>query len=450
MRYTTVVKRFAVVDGRRYDRVAGSLATEPTSRFAKGRGRGNLYALIEMRGAPSSLDTLAERMAKIINESYYRQRRSVTAGLREAIREANSFLLHENENSMAGDQGSAGISCAVLRGEDLYIAQAGPAALYVGGKGQVKRFPEVSPWLDSSGSWSDTDATPVGKGPDLHVDLFHATVSRNDTLLFVSPGLARRLPPRAWGNILAAASVDAVIGELLAVGAGGDWSALAIRLGEDRAGEQVAQAPVAVAALAPEVSPAPSPQPAPPKKDVLQIKRRMGARREEARAIRKSLRRQARAQKALALTSIATNTAAGIVRTIALMGAPVPPNNPAIAGVAAVAASGAVQAARIASERLPTFAHGGAVTPGGPDHRAVSVSPREAILNERATQRLGSQGINALNHDQALAPQVTVVQTLDRRVIASAMADTIPAAVARELDAQQGLMPGQRTVYRRD
>lgn len=277
MRDGTVVKRVAVVDGRRYDRVAGILADEPTSRFAKGRDRGNLYALIEMTGAVAIRDTLAERIAEIVHDTYYSQRRSVTAGLRQAIREANSFLFRENENSLAGDQGTAGISCAVLRGEDLYIAQAGPAVLYVAGKRGVNRFPEISPWLDGRGPWEKKDAAPLGRGQDPRVDLFHTTVSRGDTLLFVSTGLANYLPPQAWGSILVTVPTEALIGELLVAAEGRDMSALVVRLSEEESGERVTYRPSPASVSALEPVPAPSPRQTLPKTGALQIQKHMRA-----------------------------------------------------------------------------------------------------------------------------------------------------------------------------
>lgn len=248
MRFKTTIGQVAVVGGRRYDRVEGILVDERTSRFARGRGQSNLYVLVEMEGQVGGREVVAERLANIVRDTYFKQRRSVTAGLQQAVRAANSFLFEENWNSLPDERRTAGVSCAVLRGEDLFVAQAGPAALYVSHKDRAIRFPEISPWLDSV-PMSEVDAAPLGTRPEVHVDLFHSRLNEGDTVLVVDSGLARHVHPRAWYDILTAAPLPAVLQQLLVEGKGGDLWALAVRLGEADVLEAASQPAASVGAL---------------------------------------------------------------------------------------------------------------------------------------------------------------------------------------------------------
>jgi hypothetical protein len=231
MRFKTVVGQVAQVGGHRYDQAHGILAHEPTSRFARGRGRGNLYVLVEVSGPARARDLVADRLADLIREVYYGQRGSVTAALREAIRAGNKLLADENRQSMPDQQWTAGLSCAVLREENLFIAQAGPAALYVTQRGQVIRYPDLSPWLDQT-PFEASDAAPLGKRRDVHVDLFHTQLSDNNSFLLVNSGIARELHPQAWPHILIDPSISSILKKLSAAAQSDELLALVVRLGE--------------------------------------------------------------------------------------------------------------------------------------------------------------------------------------------------------------------------
>jgi hypothetical protein len=242
MRFKTTIDQVAIAGGFRQDKADGTVVYEPVSRFAKGRNRGSLYVLVEVSGPARGRSLVADRLAELVGEIYYSQRGSVTAALREAIREVNRMLSDENKQSMPDAQWSAGISCAVLRSEDLFIAQAGPAALYVAHGRQVTRFPDISPWLDRI-PLEDAEAGPLGERHDVHVDLFHTQASENDTILLVNSSLAGHLSPQVWPRIMTGPSVSAVLDELSIEAKGSDLSALAVRLNDEGPVRSAAQPP---------------------------------------------------------------------------------------------------------------------------------------------------------------------------------------------------------------
>ena len=244
----TTVAGIAVVGGSLYDQPNNVLVDERTAPFARGRSRGSLYILVELSGAGTEHDTIAKQMLQVMRQTYYGHRGSVTAGLRQAVYQANELLLEENRNSLPGEQRSAGVSCAVLRGDDLFIAQAGPALIYLLHQGQESRFPDRSPWLDGFPP-EEVDAVALGERHELNVDLYHSQTSPGDTLLFGSSGLARDIAPAAWPRILSVTPVNALLQDLRRQGGGFELSALVVCLGDATVDEGGAQ-PVAGAAVA--------------------------------------------------------------------------------------------------------------------------------------------------------------------------------------------------------
>jgi hypothetical protein len=238
MSIKTAVGQVALVGGGLHDQPASILVDERTSPFARGKGRGNLYIVMEVSGPEVGRELVTRQMTQVIHHAYYRWRGSVTAGLREAIREANGLLFEENRNSLPGERRTAGVSCAVLRDGDLFVAQAGPAAVYLFHEGQVVRFPEESPWLDGT-SPQEMDVTALGERHDVNVGLFHHQVSHSDTFLLVDSELACDVAPDFWPDILTKISVVVVLEELLTACRGRDLAALVVRLGEETGGQAV-------------------------------------------------------------------------------------------------------------------------------------------------------------------------------------------------------------------
>jgi hypothetical protein len=228
----TTVAQIAVVGGGLYDQPNNILVAEPTSPLARGRGRGNLYAVVELSGPAIGRDVIARQMIQAMHRAYYGWQGSVTAGLQKAIHEANDLLLDENRTSLPGERRKAGVSCIALRDDDLFIAQAGPTAIYLLHDGSVNRYPDVSPWLDGFPP-EEMDAAALGERHDFHVDLFHQQAGEGDTLLVVESELACAIGPEIWPKLLAKAPANVVLEDLYAAGGGRELSALVVRLGEE-------------------------------------------------------------------------------------------------------------------------------------------------------------------------------------------------------------------------
>jgi hypothetical protein len=198
-----------------------------------------LYLLVEVTGPETGRDIIADQLALVIRDIYFEQRSSVTAGLQKALQQANSMLFAENRDSLPGERRTAGASCVVLRDSDLFIAQVGPAAIFLARGEQVDRIPDLSPWLDGVPP-EEMDAAALGERLDVNVSLFHRQVVAGDVILLAETVLAHQVSATQWPVILDCASVEETLDALEAASRGKDASALVVAMG----GEVSAAAPV--------------------------------------------------------------------------------------------------------------------------------------------------------------------------------------------------------------
>jgi len=228
MRIHTAVAQMPLPDGSHYEPLSGILVDERASRLARGRGRGNLYVLVEVGGEQAGRDATALQLAETIRQAYFGASGSVTAGLQQAISRANHVLFEENRNALPGERRSAGITCAVLRHDNLFLAQAGSATAFLWQEGQLLRFPE-QPRPEADLLPGEEPGVLVGSRREVDVSLYHIPVVGADTLLLVESEAAREVEGAAWSLILDSSSVTAVLESLADKVRHDNFWALAVR-----------------------------------------------------------------------------------------------------------------------------------------------------------------------------------------------------------------------------
>ncbi|MBN1659225.1 MAG: hypothetical protein JXA93_12525 [Anaerolineae bacterium] len=258
----TTVGQVALRGGSRDAQAHGILADERATRLSRGRSRGNLYVIVEVGGAIRDRDVRERELAEIVRDVYYAQRGSVTAGLQQALRRVNTTIFTENRDSLPGERRTAGISCAVLRHDDLFIAQAGPTAIFIERDGQVERYPDVSPWLDGVPR-EEVDAWALGERHDINIALAHTTVRQGDTILLTGDVLPRLVAPQAWRDLLSRRPIEATLEGLLSEAHGSDLSALVVHIGQEPASEDTLDRLPAHVPTAPVHETPPGPVPTP-------------------------------------------------------------------------------------------------------------------------------------------------------------------------------------------
>ncbi len=209
---------------------ATHVATAPR-RAARGRAADTVYVLCDLPGAASSvLGELIEVMLK----TYWATPGSVTAALRAAVAVGSEWLMDRNVNAQLPDRQSGGLSCAVLRGSEVFIAQAGPASAYVAQHGTVQHFPAA-------------DAEPMtalGMARAADVRYAHADLQPGDSVVLTDSRWAARLPIEAVASAIVSVRVAQALINLAQLAGSGDLIAVAI----EAAGAVDATVPVESAA----------------------------------------------------------------------------------------------------------------------------------------------------------------------------------------------------------
>lgn len=232
IRLKTAIGHLSIVDGVAQERAENVLVIEPSPLVPLGRGKGNLYALVEVAGEGMERDELGRLLLETINKEYFRAPGGITAGLRQAIKAANAQFFRENRDRPTAERLIGGVSCVALRENDAYIGQAGPALVYAAHKGELTRYPETSPWLDLPlPQWVDEGyAVPLGVRREVDIDLFHCRVQPGDTIVLAETTLAQMAGQDRIARAVVYQEVDRVLAHLKRLAGGRDCSALVIEI----------------------------------------------------------------------------------------------------------------------------------------------------------------------------------------------------------------------------
>lgn len=196
-RLRTDVVQLRIVAGAQRKKASNIRLVEGSPIIPVGAGKGNLYLLVEVTGDPSGKDSIYGELIEILSKEYLRVPGGITNGLRQAIRAANSFLHQKNVHSFPEHRRIGEASCAVLRGNDLYMGLAGSALVYVIRGQRLRLFPPRRPQhLVQPAVEDQSTLPPLGVKQYLQeVGLFHCHIEADDIILLASsalPGLASR------------------------------------------------------------------------------------------------------------------------------------------------------------------------------------------------------------------------------------------------------------------
>ena len=170
-----------IVDGEVKDTsvVPGLVAQPSGSDAARGRSGDFLFAHLTLGGVAGEWSSLGSELLERIRQTYFRTPGSITAALRKAVLEANNLLLRHNL-SKSGPAYEGALTCAVLHGDELFMAQAGEALALIGRNFGVERFPQTKPGA----------VTPMGRTAGLDMLYFHNRLQAGELLLLADPRLA--------------------------------------------------------------------------------------------------------------------------------------------------------------------------------------------------------------------------------------------------------------------
>ena len=176
--------------------VHGLLALSAPSQAARGRQKDSLFIHLTLNGRPEDIAVLTQDVVDSISSLFYKTPGSVTAALKKAITQSNQQLLRYNVSG-AGTPREGALTCAVLRGEELYVVQAGESFALLGHNFGIERLPPAPP----------PRITPLGQTAGLDLRFTHNWLQTGDMLLLADPRLAH-LPTAAFEPALTDVDVE--------------------------------------------------------------------------------------------------------------------------------------------------------------------------------------------------------------------------------------------------
>ncbi len=171
------------------------LAREPSPASPAARWKGSLYLLAEPVPEGGRGYQAARRVVTEIAQAYYAATSpSITTCLTRAFREANLNLFRHNMAVSGHEKITIGVTAAVVRGEELFLAQVLPGQAYVVHQGRVQPFPSSPSW-DPEAATMPTVARLLAMGwsEDVQIEFFHSALQAGDSFCLCTSNIGRTL-----------------------------------------------------------------------------------------------------------------------------------------------------------------------------------------------------------------------------------------------------------------
>lgn len=212
-RYETRSSQFGLLGGLRQTTSDLILVAEPASVFAPEARKGRLYIIAELdRDVPRGQDACQMVLNTIRRQFYGDSSYSVTAALRKAVSAANKALYHQNFGAAPDKRALVGVTCAVVKERDLYLAQVAPTQCFVLAEGRLRALPAVAAWSGGTPA-AQPLIKPRALGTSLTVEpeLYRAVLEPGDSVLLSNTRLAAALDREALVRLLRGSDPDLVV-----------------------------------------------------------------------------------------------------------------------------------------------------------------------------------------------------------------------------------------------
>lgn len=196
-RLQTTTQSLSLSNGERQARAWNLRVVEPVPYSSQAVAKGSLYVLLELGGEHPASPRLYRLLLNTIQGVYYDGAGGISGGITDAILAAHQALQQQNAVHPEEEQ-LGGVSCVVLRGEELYMGIGGPATVLVGHPGRVEQFPaEISPTV-----------APLGGAETPTIELFHTSVLGETKVIQLQSEWSARLPSRKLAAAALAGDIE--------------------------------------------------------------------------------------------------------------------------------------------------------------------------------------------------------------------------------------------------
>ncbi|MEI7770589.1 MAG: hypothetical protein WCI67_11395 [Chloroflexales bacterium] len=234
-RFETRVSQLGLVGGVRQQASDLIMVAAPGSLFAPEAHKGTLYILVEADAEVPRSQQACLLAARTVRHAFCQDSTfSVTAAMRRAIAAANKAIYDQNIAQPTGQRATVGITVAVLKDCDLFVAQVQPAQAYVLSEGVLRALPAHPSWdLAHVSAAPFTRGGALGASLFIEPELYRCSLQLGESAILCSSGFAQLLDRPGTDHLLHLQDPDAVTEELLHVAGQyglGDAHALVIDL----------------------------------------------------------------------------------------------------------------------------------------------------------------------------------------------------------------------------
>ena len=265
MRPEIAIAQLSIVDGAWQESPDNVAQFEASVLFEGTASRGSLYLVNEVTGDPEGRDALARELIETTRREYAASHGSLMLGLAQAVRAANDVLYDFNATAPPEARRIAGMTAVILRGNELFITQAGPGLTCLVRGTSLQRYPAESPWFDPnedslgemmvSRAFPTAGAVPLGMRRNYTPDQFHASLQVGDTVCLATRTLVHLLSNEELIDTLAHRHPDEIVTNLEELAGAVDISMIAIH---------IADIPLLPSDVEPPLAATPPPVPLPP------------------------------------------------------------------------------------------------------------------------------------------------------------------------------------------
>jgi len=182
-----IVGELALLEGRRQSDLTHVTVLTPPRRARADRRDETLFAFLDLGGGGTG--ALARAMLEKLGQVYWHAAGPVTSALRQAIGVVNDRMLEENRLLAAGQRRQGGLVCAVLREDNLYLAQIGPAKALLAQGTDTLQIP-----TESMTDLTPPTRLPLGVSQGLDIRFSHSYLNAGDRMLLTGESWSREVP----------------------------------------------------------------------------------------------------------------------------------------------------------------------------------------------------------------------------------------------------------------
>ncbi len=197
---------FGLVSGIPQQKSDLTLVVTPANPFAPEARKGQLHIVVEADQDVSRGRDACLLVMRTIRRVFYEDPAfSVTSSLRKAILAANRALYQQNFNAPPQKRAVVGLTCAVVKDRDLFIAQVAPAQAYVMAEGRLRALPANAAW---GGPAFPFRSRALGASLTIEPDLYRAVLRPGDGILICTSNLSDLLSRDDVTRLLRTAEPD--------------------------------------------------------------------------------------------------------------------------------------------------------------------------------------------------------------------------------------------------